>query len=177
MATDSIIMPESIEYEFYKQFLELVIDRQRRRSDGENVPALRLYCRSNGGGSRDGFGVVSAIRMDGNVEGIMLGETISTGATIWAACQFRVVHPLARMGIHPVAWFGAEGIHDAKRIGAIAEEFAWTDQEQCRIYAAASKKSFKWWWKRYTNTAKLFWLDAKQLRKIGMAEVWQHGTE
>lgn len=172
---DTLILPEEIDYHFYNDVLECVLERQQRRKNG-TIPPLRIYCRSNGGDSRSAFAIVAAIQMDGDVQGIMIGETISSAATIWAACQKRYVHPLARMGIHPVSWNGADGIFDSRRLSAIADEFEWTDKQQCQIYSAASNRPLDWWEHFYQKASKLHWFTADELIELGMAQAL-NGTE
>lgn len=174
MIKDALILPQQIEHYFYNEVLECVLERQERKTH-ETLPPLRLYCRSDGGDSRSALGIVSAIRMDGDVHGIMVGDSLSSAATIWAACQQRSVCSIARMGIHPVAWDGVEGIFDSRRLKATAEDFAYTDHQQCEIYANASNKPVAWWLDLYQNTARYHWFTAQELIALNMAQAY--GTE
>lgn len=172
-----VIVPETIEYDFYKQVLEVMIERQWARSVNveDTLPPLYFYFRSNGGSSRDAMAVVNLIQADGNVHGVIVGDTISCAATIWASCQQRSVigDSVARIGIHPVSWDGIEGIFDAKRLAVKADEFEWIDRRQIEIYTKASNRPVSWWRDLYQDAGKLSWLSADTLIDIGMAQVWR----
>lgn len=131
---------------------------------------IRLYVRSDGGDSRCGLALANMIQLAGNVHGIMIGDTASSAATVWAACSKRFVFKNVRMGIHPVQWQESHAKYDGAKLSKMANEFNSVDERQCEVYAAASNKDLAWWWDRYTQVGDAKWLDAAELVRIGMAE-------
>lgn len=139
------------------------------REKSEELP-IRIYFRSNGGDSMTGLALANVIKHIGRITGVMVGDTGSSAATIWASCAKRMVCGNARMGIHPVIWQENYSRYDAAKLMRLQGEFTKMDERQCEIYAAASNKSFEWWWERYNQAGDVKWLDARELVCIGMAE-------
>lgn len=131
---------------------------------------IRIYFRSNGGDSMVGLALANIITGMGRITGVLIGDTGSSAATIWAACERRVVYGTARLGIHPVTWQENYSKYDAAQLWRMHEQFRATDERQCAIYAAASKKDFAWWWTKYNLIGDVKWMDAAELVEIGMAE-------
>jgi ATP-dependent protease ClpP protease subunit len=138
--------------------------------DCDDKQPIKLYVRSDGGDSRCGLALANMIQMVGNVHGIMIGDTASSAATVWAACSKRFVFKNVRMGIHPVQWRESEAKYDGAKLSKLANEFNSLDERQCEVYAQASNKDFAWWWHRYTEVGDVKWLHAAELVRIGMAE-------
>lgn len=134
-----------------------------------NLP-INLYIRSDGGDSLTGLAIANIIKADSCVYGWMIGDTGSTAATIWASCHRRLVYANARMGIHPVTWQENYAKYDAGKLRTLQGQFTKIDERQCEIYAAASNKSFEWWWERYNQAGDVKWLDARELICIEMAQ-------
>jgi ATP-dependent protease ClpP protease subunit len=139
------------------------------RKKDETLP-IRMYFRCDGGDSRTGLAIANIVKDIGRVCGVLVGDTGSSAATIWAACEHRWVYANARLGIHPVTWQENYSKYDASKLRNLQGEFTKIDERQCEIYAAASHKSFEWWWERYNQTGDVKWLDARELICIGMAE-------
>jgi len=137
---------------------------------------IRLYVRSDGGDSRCGLALANMIQLVGNVHGIMIGDTASSAATVWAACSKRFVFKNVRMGIHPVQWRESDAKYDGAKLSKLAGEFTRIDERQCEVYAAASNKELSWWWDRYTQAGDVKWLDAAELVRIEMAEYLEDVT-
>lgn len=139
------------------------------RKQNEELP-IRLYIRSNGGDSMTGLAIANIIQTIGRVTGVLVGDTGSSAATIWASCAKRLVYANVRMGIHPVMWQESYSKYDAAKLRTLQNEFTKIDERQCEIYAAASNKDFNWWWERYNQTGDVKWLDARELICIEMAQ-------
>lgn len=139
------------------------------RQKSDELP-IRIFFRSDGGDSRVGLAIANIIQQIGRVTGVMVGDTGSSAATIWASCAKRLVSANARMGIHPVQWYEHEVKFDAAKAQKWASQLGKSDERQCQIYAAASKKEFAWWWERYNQAGDMKWIDARELICIGMAE-------
>lgn len=131
---------------------------------------IHLYVRSDGGSANVGIALVNIIQQVGNVWGWLVGDSSSAAATIWAGCGKRLVFANGRLGIHPAMWYQSEVKFDAANAGRWANKLLKTDERQCEIYAAASTKSYEWWWERYNQAGGMKWLDARELICIGMAE-------
>ena len=131
---------------------------------------IHLHVRSNGGDSLTGLAIANLIQRDGNVTGWLMGAAASAAATIWASCAKRLVFCNGQMGIHPVRWYEERVTFDAAKARTWAAQLTKSDEKQCEIYAAASSKTFEWWWERYNQAGDMKWIEARELVCIGMAE-------
>lgn len=158
-----INLPDEIDHAAYELILHRIL--QGRELHG-NKP-LMLYCRSNGGSAWDAEAICALIQADGNIDGILIGETMSAGSFIWASCARRYVYPDARMGIHPAA--RDAGYRIGNELRGLVEESEWIDRYQCRMYAGASSRDYDWWWAKLHAPGDVKWLNEKELIDIGMA--------
>ena len=130
---------------------------------------IRLYCRCSGGAAEAGIAITNLIIRDGNVNGILIGESCSMGSVIWASCAKRFVYPRTLIGVHEVAWQGADVSYNTSKLHAMWQEFDAIDRRCCEILAAASNCDYGWWWEFYHQNGDIKWLDAAQLVSMGMA--------
>lgn len=127
--TAVLILPEVIEHDTYEMVLEACLFRHAK--------GIHLFCRGNGGSSRDAYAIIDVIQDHGNVTGFLPGDACSMHAIIWAACAKRYVYPLGTIGLHMVALNHIDHI-DAKYAFSIAREYETSDRRNAMILAAAS---------------------------------------
>lgn len=93
-----ITLPPCIDSETYPEILwALKVGRLLH----EDEP-LKLYIAGYGGEADLTFAISSLIKMDGNIEGHLIGGAHSSHGIIWASCQKRYVYPYSILGVHPV---------------------------------------------------------------------------
>lgn len=126
--TAVLMLPEVIDHDAYQMVLEACLMRQDK--------GIHLFCRGDGGSSRDAYAIIDVIRDHGNVTGFLPGDACSMHAIIWAACAKRFVYPLGTIGLHMVALNHIDHI-DAKYAARIAGEYEATDRRNARILADA----------------------------------------
>ena len=161
-----INLPDEIDHAAYEKILHRVL--QGRELHGDKP--LMLYCRCSGGLAWDAEAIVALIESDGNIDGILIGETMSAGAFIWASCARRYVYPEARLGIHPTRRDVGYVTKDV--LVGFAQEGDTVDRFQCLRYEKASRRDFDWWWQKLHAPGDVKWLDAKELVEIGMARLF-----
>lgn len=140
------------------------------RENEPNEP-LRLYCRSDGGNATETLAIANLIRLDGNIEGHLIGESCSGGSVIWAACGKRFIYPYSRIGIHPCEWRMDNVALTAAMMYSKFRDFRGIDRAMCHIYAEASNQPFEWWWKLLNKQGDIKWLTAKQLVELEMGKM------
>lgn len=159
-----IVLPGMIDHASYALILHRLL--QGREIHGDQP--LMLYCRCDGGWAWDAEAIVALIEADGNVDGVLIGETLSSGAFIWASCTRRYVYPNARLGIHPTK--RDIGYRLGSELKGLVEEADWIDRFQCQRYVKASRRGFDWWWAKMHAPGDVKWLDVGELVEIGMAQ-------
>lgn len=157
-----IVLPGEIDHAAYTMILHRIMQGRELHRD----KPLQLYCRSDGGWAWDAEAIVALIEADGNIDGVLLGETLSSGAFIWASCTRRYVYPDARLGIHPTK--RDIGYRPGTELRGLVEEADWIDRFQCRRYYMSSNRDFDWWWARLHSPGDVKWLEATELIEIGM---------
>ena len=123
-----LMLPEIIEHDTYQMVLEACLHRDDK--------GFHLFCRGNGGSSRDAYAIIDVIEDHSNVVGFLPGDACSMHAIIWAACAKRYVYPLGTIGLHMVALNQVEHI-DAKYAASIAREYEASDRRNAMILATA----------------------------------------
>ena len=165
-----INLPDEIDHAAYELILHRVL--QGRELHGDKP--LMLYCRCDGGSAWDAEAIVALIEADSNIDGILIGETMSAGAFIWASCARRYVYPEARLGIHPTRRDVGYVTKDV--LVGFAQEGDTVDRFQCLRYEKASRRDFGWWWQKLHAPGDVKWLDTKELVEIGMAKLYSEHT-
>lgn len=122
-----IIIPDCIDTDCYSDFLLAVLKNL-------HTPVY-VFIEGNGGDSSKGFAIADAIKMHGNVTGILTGSALSAHATVFASCQHRFVFPNAALGIHQCGWFGEMDI-DANRLENLQTEFKRVDRNTAELMAS-----------------------------------------
>lgn len=161
-----LVLPEELDHAVFV----LVLTACLMRPDKE----IRLYCRGNGGGSRESYAIIDIIRQHGNVVGLLTSEANSNHGVIFAGCSRRYVYPLGQLGIHRTAL--SEMYHiDAPYAQNRYDEMESGDRSNARIYASAcndQKKYGESFWYRAIDkqgSRGLKQFDADFLIKCGMA--------
>lgn len=164
MEDDIIILPEEINHDTYVLLLRLL-------HSGRNK-AIDLYCRGDGGSSRDALAMADLIRAHGEVTGLLAGAANSSHATIWASCATRYVYPLATIGLHRVSWSEVPHV-DARSARLVSAEFEATDRCIAGILAGAAKPEYNsdYWWTLLQDTGSrgVQEFTAQQMIDMGMA--------
>lgn len=159
-----MVLPEVIDHATYETVLEaLLIERP--------TDEVRLYCKGDGGDSRAMAAIIDAIETHGNVTGVLLGEAISSHATIFAACPRRYVAPRGAIGLHKVSSYVNVPI-DSTYARLLAAQQQFSDDIAAELYARIGGQTVSWWRDQLNDTGcngvKL--MDARQLIAWGMAQ-------
>ena len=132
---------------------------------------LKLFCRCDGGDAEESIAIANRIKQDGNIEGHLVGMSMSSGATIWAACAKRFIYPHAKLGIHPSAWYLTDVRLTAALMYSKFRDFRTIDRAACKIYSESSNQSLNWWWKFYNQPGDVKWLTSDKLIELQMGEM------
>jgi len=159
-----ILLVDEINGDSLKALAEKLIYGREHYQDAP----LKLYCRCDGGMTREAWALVNLIRQDGNIEGHMVGDVVSAGAVIWAACQKRYVYPDVLMGLHSIGWWGLEGRIDRQRVASLEADSDLQNARTLRLFAEHSERDEAWWKERFTTH--LVFMTAEELIEVGMAE-------
>lgn len=161
-----IVLPAVIDDDTLEMVMAKIVYLRLKDQTGP----VSLYCRCDGGDALAGMAIANFIQADGKIVGILIGDTGSSGATVWASCAKRYTFKNARLGLHPVTWNQNSVSYDAAKLHELSVSFEASDRRQCELYAAASRKPFEWWWEYYNRAGDVKWLDAETLVDIGMAQ-------
>ena len=117
------------------------------RDVGHDNDPIAIYFASYGGEVPAGVAMVSAIMADGNVDGVMVGDTASAAGWVWAACKRRYISPYASLGLHlPGRTLYTEGKREnSMLIKRLAAEYDAIEQFVAGIFSSASRMPVEWW--------------------------------
>lgn len=160
-----ILLPPDIDHEAYKEMSWAL--RLARALHPEQP--LELRCHGDGGSGDVMLAIVDLVQADGNVDGMLIGRAYSASSVIWAACARRYVYPNAGIGVHG-ALMNVSSWADGQYYQTYVSGVASTDEAMIALYAAASRKSRKWWRRQMARGhSACVNIDAAKLVEIGMA--------
>lgn len=165
MGTHTIILPETIDYDAYSMVANIILNNPD--------DPIEMFCRGDGGGSRDMLAILDLIHWHGNVDGILFGSAVSSHAIIWAACQNRYIGQFARLQIHGVTMTDLQ-YSNAISLQQHAAQCEDMNKLSAQILAGASNKDFNFWYQYMTLTAfGTESLNAQQLLEFQMGRKFE----
>jgi hypothetical protein len=131
-----IVLPNGISPDAYEYVLEALMDTPDQK--------VQLYCRGNGGESRDAFAIADLIQQHGQVIGILAGAACSSHIICWAACSERYVYPYGALELHMVSSYISVPI-DFTYAKLLAEGQDLADRRTAELLAKISEISCEYW--------------------------------
>lgn len=155
-----IVATTEVNEDFYKEMSWALYLGRKLHPD----KPLELRCHGDGGYTRTAFAIVDLIQLDGNIDGVLIGNSCSSHSFIWAACARRYVTPFAIMSVHGVSFGNWNARLDQDTLVRQGQNFELTNTIIANIYAQASSKSAEWWMEKLrVNGATLYDFNADAL--------------
>jgi ATP-dependent protease ClpP protease subunit len=157
-----LILPEEIDHETYQMVVSAVLERPK--------DTIHLYCRGDGGYTRDTFSIIDLIQAHGKFVGILPGVAASSHAIIFAACASRIIYDYSNIGFHRVVTSNIPYV-DAPAMQQMGEYNEWADRNSAKILAAATNEDVDYWMEKIASaTLGLYWMDAAEIIRVGLGK-------